>query len=87
MIKKKEKDGTIVYEADSELRDSENVPLQENIDVYFEREVPPMCTMPGLTTAKQRLATKFLLRSIFINTSPYVGWMKLRSICGQWKKK
>lgn len=28
-------------EADSELRDTENVPLEEDIDAYFEREVKP----------------------------------------------
>lgn len=41
IVKKKEKDGTILYEADSDLRDTENVPLGEDIDVYFEREVRP----------------------------------------------
>ena len=41
VIKKKEKDGTIIYEADSALRDTENVPLSEEIDVYFDREVLP----------------------------------------------
>jgi type I restriction enzyme M protein len=39
VIKKNEKDGTIIYEADSELRDTENVPLNEDIQTYFEREV------------------------------------------------
>jgi type I restriction enzyme M protein len=39
VIKKKEKDGTRVYEADSDLRDTENVPLNEEIQTYFEREV------------------------------------------------
>jgi len=39
VIKKKEKDGTHVYEADSDLRDTENVPLDEEIQTYFEREV------------------------------------------------
>lgn len=39
VIKKTEKDGTILYEADSELRDTENVPLDQNINDYFEREV------------------------------------------------
>jgi type I restriction enzyme M protein len=39
VIKKKEKDGTIVYEADSDLRDTENVPLDEEIEIFFEREV------------------------------------------------
>jgi len=39
VIKKIEKDGTIVYESDSDLRDSENVPLNEDIETYFQREV------------------------------------------------
>lgn len=39
VIKKTEKDGTIVYEPDSDLRDTENVPLDEDIQTYFEREV------------------------------------------------
>jgi type I restriction enzyme M protein len=39
VIKKTEKDGTIIYEADSDLRDTENVPLDEDIQTYFEREV------------------------------------------------
>ena len=39
VIKKTEKDGTIIYEADSDLRDTENVPLNEEIQTYFEREV------------------------------------------------
>jgi len=47
VIKKKEKarpeqgrrNSTIVYEPDSDLRDTENVPLDEDIQTYFEREV------------------------------------------------
>ena len=39
VIKKTEKDATIVYEADSDLRDTENVPLDQDIKDYFEREV------------------------------------------------
>ena len=39
VIKKKGKDGNTLYEPDSELRDSENVPLNEDIEIYFEREV------------------------------------------------
>lgn len=41
IIKKKEKNGTIQYEPDTELRDSENVPLTESIGDYFKREVLP----------------------------------------------
>jgi len=39
VIKKKEKDGTITYKPDTDLRDTENVPLGEEIQTYFEREV------------------------------------------------
>ncbi len=39
VIKKTEKDGTIIYEADTDLRDTENVPLDEDIQTYFAREV------------------------------------------------
>ncbi len=40
VIKKKTKE-EVIYEPDSELRDTENVPLKENIDEYFQREVLP----------------------------------------------
>lgn len=39
IVKKTEKNGTVVYEADSDLRDSENVPLDQDIHEYFNREV------------------------------------------------
>jgi type I restriction enzyme M protein len=39
VIKKTEKDGTITYEVDSDLRDTENVPLDQDIHEYFVREV------------------------------------------------
>lgn len=39
VIKKTENDGTIFYEADSDLRDTENVPLDQDINEYFQREV------------------------------------------------
>ena len=41
VIKKRDKDGTVHYEPDSELRDTESVPLLANVDDYFEREVLP----------------------------------------------
>ena len=39
IVKKTEKNGAVVYEADSDLRDSENVPLDQDIHEYFNREV------------------------------------------------
>lgn len=40
VIKKQTKD-VVLYEPDSELRDTENVPLKEDIEEYFAREVLP----------------------------------------------
>lgn len=40
VIKKKTKEG-IIYEPDSDLRDTESVPLKEDIEDYFTREVLP----------------------------------------------
>ena len=39
--KKKKKDEFIEYESDTDLRDSENIPLKNNIQVYFLKEVKP----------------------------------------------
>jgi len=39
VMKKTEKNSTIIYESDSDLRDSENVPLDQDIHEYFKREV------------------------------------------------
>jgi type I restriction enzyme M protein len=39
VIKKVEKDGIVIYEPGSDLRDTERVPLDEDIQTYFEREV------------------------------------------------
>jgi type I restriction enzyme M protein len=36
-----ESKGAISYEPDPALRDFENIPLKENIDLYFGREVAP----------------------------------------------
>ena len=41
LIKKRERDGTLHYEPDPDLRDTENVPLMQEIDDYFQAEVLP----------------------------------------------
>jgi type I restriction enzyme M protein len=41
VIKKKNKDGSIEYVSDSALKDYENIPLKEDIQTFFEREVIP----------------------------------------------
>jgi type I restriction enzyme M protein len=41
VIKKKHKDGSIEYVSDPALKDYENIPLKEDIQSFFEREVIP----------------------------------------------
>lgn len=41
VVKKRLPDGTVHYEPNADLRDTENVPLSETIAEYFEREVKP----------------------------------------------
>lgn len=41
VIKKKNKDGSIEYISDPDLKDYENIPLKEDIQSFFEREVIP----------------------------------------------
>lgn len=43
---------------DTSLRDTENVPLVQDIDTYFAREVLPYAPTPGSTTARPRWATR-----------------------------
>ena len=41
VVLRKHRGGRIEYEPDSELRDTENVPLKEDVEEYFAREVLP----------------------------------------------
>ena len=41
VLREKAKEGDPVYEADSDLRDFENIPFKKNIYEYFEEEVKP----------------------------------------------
>ncbi|MBF0231039.1 MAG: SAM-dependent DNA methyltransferase, partial [Desulfamplus sp.] len=41
VIKKIEKDKTVIYEPDADLRDSEQIPLNQDIEEFFKREVLP----------------------------------------------
>ena len=44
--------------ADAELRDTENVPLTEDVEDYIAREVRPTSPTPGSTTTKARSGTR-----------------------------
>ncbi|WP_417291491.1 type I restriction-modification system subunit M [Corallibacter sp.] len=70
VIKKKEKNGTIIYEADSDLRDTEIVPLNENIEDYFNREVIPYVPDAWINYDKITKGYMISFTRYFYNYSP-----------------
>lgn len=70
IVKKKEKDGTIIYEADTSLRDSENVPLLEDIDAYFEREVAPHVSDAWIDYSKTTIGYEISFTKYFYKYQP-----------------
>jgi type I restriction enzyme M protein len=78
VIKKTEKDGTITYEADSDLRDTENVPLDQDIHEYFEREVLQHIPDAWIDESKTVKATKFRLPVISTTMCRHVALKKLQ---------
>ena len=57
---------------DSKLRDSERVPLSEDIEEYFTREVEPHLPTHGLILIKVKWVMKSISQSISTNTNLFV---------------
>jgi type I restriction enzyme M protein len=53
------------YEADPDLRDSENVPLDEDVDAYFEREVRPHLPDAWMDRTKDRVGYEINFNRFF----------------------
>jgi type I restriction enzyme M protein len=70
VIKKKKKDGTIEYEPDSDLRDTENVPLKEDIEEYFEREVLPYVPDAWIDESKTKTGYEINFNKYFYEYQP-----------------
>ena len=70
VIKKKEKNGTLTYEADSDLRDTEIVPLNEEIETYFKREVLPYVPDAWINYDKITKGYMISFTRYFYNYSP-----------------
>ncbi len=70
VIKKKEKGGTIIYEADSSLRDTEKVPLKEDIEEYFEREVAPYVPDAWIDHDKTIVGYEIAFTKVFYKYEP-----------------
>ena len=68
------------YEPDTALRDFENVPLKDDIDAYFEREVRPHIPTLGWTVARTKSATRSTSTATFTNTRHRDRWKRLTQI-------
>lgn len=57
-------------ESDAELRDSENVPLKEDVYEYFEREVKPFVTDAWINEDKTKIGYEIPFTRHFYEYSP-----------------
>lgn len=60
----------IEYEPDSELRDTENVPLKDNIHAYFLREVRPHVADAWLNIDKTQIGCEISFNKYFYQHTP-----------------
>lgn len=60
-----QKKGVITYEADSALRDTENIPLKEDIEEYFQREVLPYAPDAWIDHKKTKLGYEIPMTRYF----------------------
>ena len=58
------------YEPDADLRDFENVPLKDDIDAYFEREVRPHVTDAWMDRSKDRVGYEVNFNRHFYQYTP-----------------
>jgi type I restriction enzyme M protein len=64
------KDGYIIYESQSDLRDSENVPLNESIHDYFLREVKPHVEEAWIDLDKTKIGYEISFNKYFYQHKP-----------------
>lgn len=64
------KDEYIIYETQSDLRDSESVPLQENIHSYFLREVKPHVEEAWIDLDKTKIGYEISFNKYFYQHKP-----------------
>jgi type I restriction enzyme M protein len=61
------------YEADADLRDFENVPLKEEVDAYFEREVKPHMPDAWMDRSKDKVGYEINFNRHFYAFTPSRG--------------
>lgn len=64
------KDEHIVYEIESDLRDTENVPLKENIHGYFKREVQPHVSEAWINLEATKIGYEISFNKYFYQHKP-----------------
>lgn len=70
VIKKKNKDGSIEYVSDPALKDSENIPLKEDIQQFFEREVLPFAYGAWWNKEETRIGYEINFNKFFYQYTP-----------------
>ncbi len=63
-------DEYIVYETESDLRDTENVPLKENIHAYFVREVQPHVSEAWINLDATKIGYEISFNKYFYKHTP-----------------
>lgn len=64
------KDEYIVYETESDLRDTENVPLKDNIHSYFKREVQPHVAEAWINLDATKIGYEISFNKYFYKHTP-----------------
>jgi type I restriction enzyme M protein len=70
VIKKKLKDGSIEYVSDPALKDHENIPLKEDIQTFFEREVTPFADDAWWNTNETKIGYEINFNKYFFQYTP-----------------
>ncbi len=65
VIKKKLKDGSFEYEPDADLRDYEKIPLKDDIQEYFEKEVLPCVPDAWIDHSKTKIGYEINFNKYF----------------------
>lgn len=70
VVKKRGANGAVVYEADADLRDTENVPLKDDVDAYFAREVLPFVPDAWIDHDKTVVGYEISFTKVFYKYQP-----------------
>lgn len=70
VIKKKHKDGRIEYVSDPDLKDYENIPLKEDIQTFFEREVLPFAPDAWWNAEETKIGYEINFNKYFYKYTP-----------------